>query len=110
MPKWTVTPGIQDFNLKAEIIYDKNETAKMQVKQDIQPYLDAVKRDRENLENNNQKSHYRKFATIPDVVAIEILEKYGLDIHAPTFMKDKDSVKKLKNIIITEYPELIVST
>jgi len=64
------------------------------------------------LENNSQarKNHFRKFATIPDVIAIEILENHKLDIHNPNFMKNPEDVKKLKKIIISEYPDLIVST
>lgn len=56
------------------------------------------------------KSGYRKFATIPDAVAIKIKEEYGLDLHDPLFMHDKDKVNRLKAIMASDYSKLIVNT
>jgi hypothetical protein len=114
MKKWNVTPGANpnDVNLRGEVYYDKGVAADWRVTQDLDPFLKQVKRERDLLNDNPlaKKSHYRKFATIPDVIAIEILEKYGLDIHHPEFMKTPEEVKKLKAIIMRDYPDLIVST
>jgi len=79
-----------------------------QVKQDIQPFIDDAKNHRE--QGFNKKSHYRKFASIPDVVAIEIATKYGVNIHDPATASDKDLMKKFKKIIIEDYPYLLVSS
>ena len=78
------------------------------VAQDIKPILDEVKEDR--AAGFNRKANYRKFASIPDVVAIEIATKYGINIHNDETIKDKSEMKKFKNIIIREYPYLLVST
>ena len=79
-----------------------------QVKQDIQPFIEDAKRHRE--QGFSRKSHYRKFASIPDVVAIEIATKYGVNIHDPATSSDKDLMKKFKKIIIEDYPYLLVSS
>ena len=49
----------------------------------------------------------KKFATVPDIVAIDIKDKWGLDLHSPTFMHDKDSLAKFMIIIRQEYPYLL---
>ena len=49
-------------------------------------------------------------ATIPDIVAIKIKEDHGIDLHSQTFMRDKDKLKKLRYILTTEYPHLLVNT
>lgn len=79
-----------------------------QVKQDIQPFIEDAKQQRDA--GFNKKSHYRKFASIPDVVAIEIATKYGVNIHDPKTNNDKDLMKKFKKIIIEDYPYLLVSS
>jgi len=76
--------------------------------QDITPFLEQAKMEKEI--GFNKKTHYRKFATIPDVVAIEIATKYGVNIHDPKTNGDKDVMKKFKKIIIEDYPHLLVST
>ena len=78
-----------------------DDRAEWEVKQDISAYLDQAKFDRENAQM--QRGHMKKFATIPDIVAIEIAEKYGIDIHDPNTMSDVDKMKKFKYIIQTEY-------
>jgi hypothetical protein len=114
MKKWDITPGIDkyDSSLRGEVYYDKGVKADWRITQDIDPFLKQVKMERDLLADNPlaKKGHYRKFATIPDVIAIEILENHGLDIHHPEFMKTPEEVKKLKRVIMSEYPALIVST
>jgi len=78
--------------------------------QNIDHYKDAAKldRDREAYFGRTNKG-YRKMATIPDIVAIKINQDHGLDIHDNEFMQDKDKLKKLKSILIYEYPDLLVN-
>jgi len=78
------------------------------VSQDIKPILDEVKEER--AAGFNRKANYRKFASIPDVVAIEIATKYGINIHNDETIRDQSEMKKFRNIIIREYPYLLVST
>lgn len=107
MARWEVNPAGQGNSLKGAIAYDNHESH-WQVEQDETPYVDMVKEERET--HSNKHTHMRKFATIPDIVAMELLTKYGLDIHSPTFMHDPDGLKRLKQLIITHYPHLVVST
>jgi hypothetical protein len=75
--------------------------------QDINAYRQYAKESRDLYEVAKKKSHYRSFAIIPDIVAIDILTKYQIDINASDFMGDKALVAKLKRIIISEYPDLL---
>ena len=106
MAKWIVNPAGKGNNLQGAIDYTDTES-RWQVYQDEKPFIEEVKREKENQSNN---SHMKKFATVPDIVAMEILTKYGLDIHSPTFMHDPDGLKKLKQIILTDYKYLVVSS
>ena len=76
--------------------------------QDEKPFLEQAKRDRE-AGTKDTNSGYRKFATIPEIVAIEINAKYGIDVHDPTFFADIDKKAKFFTIIRTEYPHLVVN-
>ena len=81
------------------------------VTQDISPFLEKAKEDRDLLKTKQKHTkQYRKFATIPDSVAIAILTDHGLDLHAPDFFHDKNKAEKFKQIIIRDYPYLVVST
>jgi len=82
-----------------------------QAVQDISKYKEAAKlqRDKEAYYGKT-KNGYRKMATIPDIVAIKILEDHKLDLHDPTFMQDPNNLKKLKKILITEYSDLVINT
>ncbi len=82
-----------------------------EAKQDITQYRNAAKldRDREAYFGRTNKG-YRKMATIPDIVAIKINQDHGIDLHDPMFMQDKDKLKKLKSILMFEYPDLLINT
>ena len=56
---------------------------------------------------NFDKTTMRSFAIIPDIVAIDIYTKYGIDVHADDFIKHPAAVNKLKRIIKQEYPKLL---
>jgi len=88
------------------------QTGDWQAIQNITSYKDQARLDREKQDyyGLNKKSNYRKLATIPDIVAIKILEDHKLDLHDPSFMRDPNNLKQLKKILMTEYPDLLVNT
>ena len=52
--------------------------------QDLTPFIDKAKEDRHYVEQHGQrKDGYRKFATIPDAVALKILEDHHINLHDP---------------------------
>lgn len=82
---------------------------KIQVHQDVTEYLNYAKQSRDIQSSGGDASHYRSFAVIPDIVAVEILEKHGMNLHHTEFMSNKEDVAKLKRIIKSEYPNLLTS-
>jgi hypothetical protein len=87
------------------------ETEQWEAKQDISDYKEHARLEREKQEYYGiRKDGYRKLATIPDIVALDILQKYKLDLHDPAFMRDPNNLKKLKTILMTEYRDLVVNT
>ena len=90
--------------------YDLN-TNQWQATQNVDQYLKHTQLEREKQEDFGKTKHgYRKMATIPDIVAIKINEDHGIDLHSQSFMQDKDKMKKLRYILQTEYPHLLVNT
>jgi hypothetical protein len=78
--------------------------------QDIRPYLAYASLMRGLDANNPRRTrNYRPYFILPDIVAIDILTKYGIDVHAPDFMKDPAGMRKLEQIVLTEYPHLLLS-
>ena len=73
------------------------QTGSWTAEQDVTHFKEHV-----NLERQKQEYYgvtnkgYRKMATIPDIVAMDINEKYGIDLHDPTFMQDIDKKAKFK--------------
>jgi hypothetical protein len=90
------------FKVKLE---DKN----FQLEQNVQAYRDYAAQQRELDSISHSGRQYRSFAIIPDIVAIDILTKYGIDIHDPSFMQDPALVRKFKQIIDSDYPLLKTS-
>lgn len=90
-------------SLQGIVDYDNNSSS-WGIQQDIQPFLDQAKADRDA---GDGKSHHRKLFTMPDVVAIEIRMKHGIDIFDATFLKDTDKKAKLFTIVQQEYPHLL---
>ena len=89
--------------------FDLN-TAEWEAKQDISQYVEHAKLEREKQEYYGvRKDGYRKLATIPDIVALDILQKHKLDLHDPNFMSDPNNLKKLKQILSLEYRDLLVN-
>lgn len=82
-----------------------------EAKQDVTQFKKQAQLDREKQEYyGHRKDGYRKMATIPDIVAIKMLEDHGLDLHNPAFMKEPANMVKLKYVLRTEYPELLVNS
>ena len=90
------------FNVKES---DKD----FRLEQDIQAYKDFAAESREANDYFNGGKKYRSFAIIPDIVAIDILTKYGIDIHHDGFMSNPALIRRVKEIIKTEYPALLTS-
>lgn len=87
------------------------KTEQWQAEQDITQYVEHAKEEREKQEYyGHRKDGYRKLATIPDIVALKMLQDHKLDLHDPMFMKDPNNMKRLRYILMTEYPELLINT
>jgi len=106
MAKWTVIPKTINNSMASQVQYDKGEDITWKIYQNEKPYLEQAKMDREATKKKTDKG-YKKFATIPDIVAIEISQKYGIDVHDTDFMSDQDKKAKFMTIIKTEYPHLL---
>ena len=111
MAKWKVKPNSDASNtMHGSFEYDSGTVGGesiWSVTQETDHFLEQAKIDRET--HSSKHTHVRKFATIPDIVAIDILTRFGLDIHATDFMHDTDGLRKLKDIIRKEYPYLLSS-
>lgn len=87
------------------------ETSEWEAKQDITQYIEHAKLEREKQDYYGiRKDGFRKLATIPDIIALKILQEHQLDLHDPGFMREPSNLSKLKKILMTEYPELLVNT
>ena len=107
MAKWKLNQA----GLKAGFQYDSGSATGesfWRLEQDEKPFLEQAKREREEGTKANVMGA-KKFATIPEIVAIELNSKWGIDIHAPDFLHDDDKKAKFFTIIQTEYPHLVVN-
>ena len=112
MAKWTVKPESTDGSFVGKVEYgDSVNDISYEIHQDVSGILKEVELDKALLNSGKKKEMgWRKAFTIPDIVAIEIMEKYMLDVHDPMFMHDQEKLNKLKYIVRTEYPYLLIST
>ena len=79
--------------------------------QDISQYIKHAELEREKQATfGARKDGYRKMATIPDIVALKILQEHHLDLHDPMFMHDPNNMKRLRHILMTEYRDLLINT
>jgi hypothetical protein len=87
----------------------KDDNKAFLLEQDVSAYKEyaAQQRDLDTMSRSGRQ--YRSFAILPDIVCIDILTKYGLDVHHPEFMQHPANLTKLKNIIMTDYPLLQTS-
>ena len=84
---------------------DKN----FKLEQKVDQYRRYAAQSRAAYAQSTPPSHYKSFAIIPDIVAIDILTKYGIDIHSDSFMHDTEMKRKVEQIIVSEYPDLLTS-
>ena len=107
MAIWKVKPKTGG-SITGAVNYDANGS-EWKIYQDETPFLEQAKMERDLLASGMIKNNtgYKKFASIPDIVAIEIATKYGIDIHDGDTMLDKDKMKRFKYIIRTEYKHLM---
>ena len=91
--------------MKGTIDYDQHGST-WRIEQDERPFIEQAKIDRETMKTDKVNG-MRKFATIPDIVAIEINEKYGIDLHDSTTMADRDKMERFKRIVAQEYAYLL---
>jgi len=109
MAKWNITPGTINNTLSSKVEYgDSVGDINWSVYQNETPFIDEAKRNRDEGTKKTHMNH-KKFATIPDIVAIEIAEKYGIDIHDPTVMDDRHRMAKFKQIVMRDYAYLVVN-
>jgi len=108
MAKWKVGDKMNPGSLQGTFEYESGKATGesiWSVQQDEKPFIEQAKLDREA--GAKKGAGYKKFATIPDIVAIDILNKYGIDIHDPNTMQDREKMTKFKNIIKAEYKYLL---
>ena len=83
------------------------DTGDFQIHQDAAPFIAAAKADREGTRIGRKDVGYKKACTIPDIVALDILTKYKIDVHDANFMHDPTAVRKVIAIMKSEYPALM---
>ena len=107
-----------EFRFHSATVADKGiqagydlDTDQWEAKQDVTQFKEHAKLEREKQEYyGHRKDGYRKLATIPDIIALEILQNHKLDLHDPMFMREPQNVQRLKKILMTEYRDLVVNT
>jgi len=87
----------------------KTDEKDFKLEQDVGAYKEYAAQQRELDSFSRDGRTYRSFAIIPDIVAIDILTKHGLDVHAADFMSDPAQLRKLRQIIDSDYPLLKTS-
>lgn len=108
MAKWTVGNKGGAGSLQGQFEYESGAVtgeSRWQIYQDEKPFLEQAKMERDA--GHKTDTGYRKFATIPDIVAIEIMQKHGIDIHDPNTMQDRALMNKFRQIVKLEYPALL---
>lgn len=108
MAKWKVGGKKNPSSLQGQFEYESGKAtgeSRWQIYQDEKPFLEQAKLEREA--DHKKDVGYRKFATIPDIVAIEILQNHGIDLHDPDTMQDKNLMSKFRGIIKRDYPYLL---
>ena len=87
------------------------QSATWEAKQNIDQYKEHAKNERDKQDYFGKvKNGYRKLATIPDIVALDILQNHRLDLHDQNFMSNPANLTKLKSILMTEYRDLVINT
>ena len=109
MARWTNIKSATGGSIAGGIEYEGAVgESTWQLYQDEKPFVEQAKRDREDNVKENVIGG-KKFATIPDIVAIEVMQKYGVDIHNPEHSGCHWTMKRFKQIIMQDYPHLVVN-
>jgi len=87
----------------------KTDQKNFRLSQDVEAYREYAKRVREMTALQVGAVQYKPVCIIPDIVAIDIMVKYGINIHDATFMHDTDRKNKLMSILKSDYPDLLLS-
>ena len=86
-------------------IIDKYDDRGLVLEQDDTAYLDYAQAARQA--GVDRKANYRSFAIIPDIVAVDIFTKFGIDINNPE--NTQVELNKFKKIIKDHYPLLLTT-
>jgi len=86
-------------------IIDKYDDRGLVLEQDATAYLDYAQESRKA--GVDRKANYRSFAIIPDIVAVDIFTKFGIDINNPE--NTQVELNKFKKIIKDHYPLLLTT-
>jgi len=97
----------QEYNPNSFLV--KEDDKDFRLEQDVSVYKRYAELEREKDLHAPNGRRYKSFAIIPDIVAIDILTKYKIDIHSKEFMSDPVQLRKFKQIIMTDYPQLQTS-
>jgi hypothetical protein len=97
----------QEHNKKSFVV--ATDEKDFRLNQDVGGYIAYAERQRQLDTIASSKRNYRSWCIIPDIVAVELLTKHGLNIHDPNFLSNPNDAKKLERIIETEYPKLKTS-
>jgi len=77
---------------------------RLDVTQDVSSHLDWAKEQRERSTQSRLDRGFKPYCNIPDSVSLDIMTKYGINVHGGC---DKDDLKRVKQIIKQEYPALM---
>jgi len=77
---------------------------RLEVTQNVNPHLEWAKLQRELSKGNRMDRGFKPYCNIPDSVSLDIMTKYGINIHGDC---DKDDLKKVKQIIKQDYSALM---
>jgi hypothetical protein len=87
------------FDLKV-----KRTGERLEITQDVSSHLDWAKDQREISKQSRLDRGFKPYCNIPDSVSLDIMTKYGINIHGDC---NKDDLRKVKQIIKQDYPALM---
>ena len=87
------------FDLKV-----KRTGERLEITQDVSSHLDWAKDQREISKQSRLDRGFKPYCNIPDSVSLDIMTKYGINIHDGC---NKDDLKRVKQIIKQDYPALM---
>ena len=98
----------KELRFKDDIVNGAFGTNGFQVEQDVSPFLKQAAIERSMSDARVGKyNRMRKVATIPDIVAIEILTNHKIDLHDDETSKNPHTMKKVMRILQSEYPHIL---